>query len=130
MLLFGARPPVEDRERQWIEKMLAWCVEQFGREALETEVLIPTPSFFPGMYRGTPEDVLGVVDLVRAHLRIDSSEIAVALYDGRPPAHSGSPARRDLSAESALPAPPDSAAPRGSAEPSGLAGPRSPASPN
>jgi hypothetical protein len=93
MPLFGARPPVEDRERQWIEKMLAWCVEQFGREALEAEVLTPTPSFFPGRYRGTPDDVLGVIDLVRAHLRIDSSEIAVSLYDGRPPVHPGSPTR-------------------------------------
>jgi hypothetical protein len=89
MPLFGARPPVEDRERQWIEKMLAWCVEQFGRYALEAEVLTPTPSFFPGSYRGTPDDVLGVVDLVRAHLRIDPAEIAVTLYDGRPPAQPG-----------------------------------------
>ena len=89
MPLFGARPPVEDRERQWIEKMLAWCVERFGREALEAEVLTPTPSFFPGGYRGTPDDVLGVVDLVRAHLRIDPAEIAVVLYDGRPPARPG-----------------------------------------
>lgn len=86
MPLFGAHPPVDDRERQWIEKMLAWCVEQFGREAFQAEVLTPTPTFFPGTYRGTPDDVLEVVDLVRAHLRIDPAEIAVALYDGRPPA--------------------------------------------
>ena len=85
MPLFGARAPVEDRERQWIEKMLAWCAEQFGHEAVQAEVLTPTPSFFPGSYRGTPDDVLEVVDLVRAHLRIDPAEIAVRLYDGRPP---------------------------------------------
>lgn len=91
MPLFGARPPVEDRERQWIEKMLSWCVRQFGREALEAEVLTPTPSFFPGTYQGTPDDVLGLVDLVRAHLRIDPAEIAVALYDGRPPTRPGLP---------------------------------------
>lgn len=89
MPLFGARPPVEDRERQWIEKMLGWCVERFGREAFAAEVLTPTPSYFPGAYQGTPDDVLGVVDLVRAYLRIDPSEIAVALYDGRPPARPG-----------------------------------------
>jgi hypothetical protein len=89
MPLFGARSPVEDRERQWIEKMLAWCVERFGREALEAEVLTPTPSFFPGSYRGTPDDVLGVVDLVRAHLRIDPAEITMLLYEGRAPAQPG-----------------------------------------
>ena len=66
--------------------MLTWCVDQFGREALEAEVLTPTPRFFPGAYKGTPEDVLSVVDLVRAHLRINPAEISVALYDGRPPA--------------------------------------------
>jgi hypothetical protein len=85
MPLFGARPPVEDRERVWIEKMLTWCVEQFGRGALEREVLTPTPRFFPGRYQGTPDDVLGLVDLVRAHLRVDPAEITVGLYDGRPP---------------------------------------------
>jgi hypothetical protein len=85
MPLFGARPPVGDRERLWIEKMLAWCVDQFGREALEADVLTPTPRFFPSAYKGTPEDILSVVDLVRAHLRVDSTEISVALYDGRPP---------------------------------------------
>lgn len=61
--------------------MLAWCVDQFGREALEAEVLTPTPTFFPGRYQGTPDDVYGIVDLVRAHLRIPAEEIAVALYD-------------------------------------------------
>ncbi|NUR58323.1 MAG: hypothetical protein HOV87_06465 [Catenulispora sp.] len=85
MPLFGARPPLEDRERLWIEKMLTWCVDQFGREALEAEVLTPTPKFFPGTYKGTPEDILSVVDLVRAHLRIDPTEISVTLYDGLPP---------------------------------------------
>jgi hypothetical protein len=85
MPLFGARPPVEDRERRWIEKMLNWCVEQFGREALRAEVLTPTPSFFPSTYQGTPDDVLGLVDLVRAHLRIDPEEIAVILSDGGRP---------------------------------------------
>jgi hypothetical protein len=91
MPLFGARPPVEDRERQWIEKMLTWCVEHFGREAFEAEVLTPTPSFFPGTYRGTPDDVLELVDLVRAHLRIDPAEIAIVSYDGRPPARPSPP---------------------------------------
>jgi hypothetical protein len=96
MPLFGARPPVEDRERLWIEKMLAWCLERFGREALEAEVLTPTPRFFPGRYQGTPDDVLALVDLVRAHLRVDPAEIAVALYDsGRRPKVAGHYSVRD-----------------------------------
>ncbi|NUP50897.1 MAG: hypothetical protein HOW97_26835 [Catenulispora sp.] len=85
MPLFGARPPVEDRERLWIEKMLTWCADQFGLEPLAADVLTPTPRYFPGRYQGTPDDVLEVVDLVRAHLHIDPAEISVALYDGRPP---------------------------------------------
>ncbi|GAA2062582.1 hypothetical protein GCM10009839_87220 [Catenulispora yoronensis] len=85
MPLFGARSPVEDRERLWIDKMLAWCLDEYGSEALEAEVVTPTPRFFPGRYQGTQEDAAGLVDLVRAHLRIDPAEIAVGFYDGRPP---------------------------------------------
>ncbi|GAA1977646.1 hypothetical protein [Catenulispora subtropica] len=96
MPLFGARPPVEDRERLWIEKMLAWCLERFGREALDAEILTPTPRFFPGRYQGTPDDVVALVDLVRAHLRVDPGEIAVALYDsGQRPKVAGHYSVRD-----------------------------------
>jgi hypothetical protein len=83
MPLFAPRSPVEERERQWIEKMLAWCVEQFGAGPLAAEVLSPTPQFFPGRYEGTPEDVYDLVDLVRAYLRVDPDEIEVRLYDQR-----------------------------------------------
>src|SRR6202022_396787 len=34
MALFAPRSPVEERERRWIEKMLGWCAEQFGRGPL------------------------------------------------------------------------------------------------
>ena len=85
MPLFAPKSPVEDRERLWIEKMLTWCVEQYGRAPLAADVLVPTPRFFPGAYHGTESDVLELVDLVRAHLRIDPDEIAVNLYDGRAP---------------------------------------------
>ena len=83
MPLFAARPPVDERERRWIEKMLAWCVEQFGTAALDAEPLVPTPAFFPGRYDGTEADVLDVVDLVRAYLRVDPDEVEVRLYDQR-----------------------------------------------
>jgi hypothetical protein len=85
MALFAARSPVEERERLWIEKMLGWCEERFGRGPLAAEVLVPTPEFFPGQYSGSPEDVYNLVDLVRAYLRIDPDEIVVALFDRRPP---------------------------------------------
>lgn len=85
MALFGSRPPVDEREREWIEKMLGWCTDRFGRDFLDAEVMVPTPGFFPGSYSGTPEDVYGLVDLVRAYLRVDPDEVLVTLYDRRTP---------------------------------------------
>ena len=85
MSLFATRPPVEDREREWIEKMLAWCTDRFGRGPLAAEFMVPTPGFFPGRYTGSPEDVHGLVNLVRAYLRVDPEEVTVVLYDRRTP---------------------------------------------
>ena len=81
MALFAPRSPVEERERRWIEKMLGWCAEQFGRGPLGADVLLPTPDFFPGRYEGSVSDVHDLVDLVRAYLRVDPREIVVELYD-------------------------------------------------
>ena len=85
MALFAGRSPVEARERDWIEKMLAWCADRFGRGPLSAEVMVPTPGFFPGRWTGSAEDVYGLVDLVRAYLRVDPDEVTVTLFDRRTP---------------------------------------------
>ncbi|MGH6656113.1 MAG: hypothetical protein ACRDVE_13025, partial [Actinocrinis sp.] len=75
--LFRARCPVEPREQAWIEKMLLWCVEQFGQAPLRGRVVEPTEEFFPGHYAGTRQDVMRVVDQVRALLGISPDRFTV-----------------------------------------------------
>jgi hypothetical protein len=75
--LFPARCPVAPREQAWIEKMLLWCVERFGEVPLRGRVVEPTHEFFPGRYLGTRQDVLQVVDRVRALLGISADRFTV-----------------------------------------------------
>jgi hypothetical protein len=77
MALIHPRCPVASREQAWIEKMLLWCVERFGEAPLSGRVVEPTAEFLPPGYRGTEQDVLLVVELVRAHLGIDPARFTV-----------------------------------------------------
>jgi hypothetical protein len=77
MALFQPRCPVPPREQAWIEKMLMWCVDGFGRLPLRGPVVEPTAEYFPEAYLGTEQDVRRVVERVRAHLGISPDRFTV-----------------------------------------------------
>jgi hypothetical protein len=84
--LFQPKCPVPAREQAWIEKMLLWCVDRFGRLPLRRPVIEPTGVFFPGSYVGAEREVLRTVDQVRAYLGISADRFTVEVaIDGELP---------------------------------------------
>ena len=73
------RCPVPPREQAWIEKMLAWCVENVGDLPLRGPVVEPTSKYFPEPYQGSRADVLRVVDRVRTIMGIGADRVEVEL---------------------------------------------------
>ncbi|MCP2329076.1 hypothetical protein HDA40_007583 [Hamadaea flava] len=69
--------PVRPVEQEWIEQSLDWFVAQFGRVRLLGEVVLPTDDYFPGVYRGTRDDVRTVVGRLCEHLGVDPGRVTI-----------------------------------------------------
>jgi hypothetical protein len=82
--------PVRPVEQDWIERSMDWLVAQFGTKRLRGEVVLPTDDYFPGVYRGTREDIEPVVQRLCTHMEIDRARIDLE--------HDEVDANRDLSA--------------------------------
>src|SRR5262249_6540653 len=54
---FRPRCPLGTWEKTWTEQRMAWLARRLGLEKLrKARVVTPTPEFFPGEYRASPED--------------------------------------------------------------------------
>jgi hypothetical protein len=52
-----------------------WFVAEFGTDRLHGEVMLPTDHYFPGVYRGTREDVRAVVGRLCKHMDIGPARV-------------------------------------------------------
>jgi hypothetical protein len=52
-----------------------WLVVQFGADRLHGLVVLPTDDFFPGVYRGSRDDVRAVLDRLCGHMGIDPTQV-------------------------------------------------------
>jgi len=71
------KSPVRPVEQAWIDQSMDWFVAQFGSDRLHGDVVLPTDDYFPGVYRGTRDDVRAVVDRLCAHMGIDPARVKV-----------------------------------------------------
>ncbi len=81
--------PVNADEQAWIDESMGWFVEQFGPQALQRPVILPTDEFFPGDYTGSDAEVREVIALMCTYLEVDPGRIDVELgtdYDDSPSA--------------------------------------------
>jgi hypothetical protein len=69
--------PVQPIEQDWIERSMDWFVAQFGTDRLHGEVVLPTSDFFPGVYRGTRDDIRSVLDRLCMHMGIDPARVVL-----------------------------------------------------
>src|SRR5262249_55221406 len=86
---FKAECPVRPVEQSWIERELDWFVEQFGADRLHGEVVLPSDDYFPGVYRGSRDDVAAVLRRLCLHMQIDQSRLILVYAGGDAPALSG-----------------------------------------
>lgn len=68
-------------EQDWIERSMDWFVAEFGRQRLHDEVVLPTDDFFPGIYRGSRDDVRTVLERLCKHMDIDPARVDLE-HDG------------------------------------------------
>lgn len=57
-----------------------WFVAEFGTDRLHGEVVLPTDDYFPGVYRGTREDVQTVLDRLCKHMDVDPARVDLEHY--------------------------------------------------
>lgn len=54
-----------------------WFTGEFGRVRLHGRMLLPTDEHFPGVYRGSHDDVRAVVDRLALHMGVDRGRLDV-----------------------------------------------------
>ncbi|MCA1788991.1 MAG: hypothetical protein LC667_03770 [Thioalkalivibrio sp.] len=71
--LFQREPLLDDTTRDWIHEIYAWAMRQQGREIFfaSTQLVLPTPEFFPGRADSVHGMAQLVFDSVRGHAGLD-----------------------------------------------------------
>jgi hypothetical protein len=72
--------PVRPVEQQWIERSMDWFVREFGAGHLRGAVVLPTDDYFPGVYRGTRDDVRAVLEKLCGHMGVDPAGVELEHY--------------------------------------------------
>jgi hypothetical protein len=72
--------PVRPVEQGWIERSMDWMVEEFGTDRLRGQVVLPTDDYFPGVYRGSREDVQAVLRRLCTHMDVDPDRVELEPY--------------------------------------------------
>lgn len=77
------RCPVSAQLRRWTEYRMAWLVDQFGMDRLNaTQVILPTPEFFPEPYSPTPEGARNLLDRVSRYMGANPNQLDLEYYSG------------------------------------------------
>ncbi|MFD8705030.1 hypothetical protein ACFV1W_20810 [Kitasatospora sp. NPDC059648] len=79
MALFSPKCPVGPEERAWIEESMAWLAAEFGRGVLDRAPVLPTAEYFPGPYRGSEEDIRGVIAQICGYLGVAPNRLTIEI---------------------------------------------------
>lgn len=76
-----AKSPITEEDERWIMSAYAWLEENLGINLQEQEIYLPTVEFLGFQYKGTDDDLLGIIDLVADKMSIDPSTIEVYFFE-------------------------------------------------
>ena len=77
---FSPQCPVSGEDRLWLERAGAWLLKQLDINIDNVIVVLPTPEFFPDIYRGEEEDVNNLLKRVCSYMKVDPDRLLVELF--------------------------------------------------
>lgn len=81
MAWLAAKCPVSAEADRWIQDSLQWLLGQFGRDALNGEIMLPASIFPSGSFSGTEADLQAVLRRLCTRMGVDIDGIQVDLSD-------------------------------------------------
>jgi len=76
--------PLDEQQKEWIEKSLLWLLKEFGADCfLKHQTILPEPSFFPDKYQGTEACATKLVERVCSYMDVNSSLVDVDYFFDR-----------------------------------------------
>jgi len=76
--------PLDESQKEWIEKSLQWLLNEFGEEYfLKHQTVLPEPSFFPDKFQGTEESVVKLVERVCSYMDVSPNLVEVDFFCDR-----------------------------------------------
>ncbi len=76
------KPPLETREKAWVETRFRWFIDQLGIERLrEATVILPTTEFFPEPADGTENGVRRLMDRLCDYMDVRAADLKLEICD-------------------------------------------------
>lgn len=76
--------PLDEAQKEWIEKSLQWLLKEFGEDYfLKHQTILPEQSFFPDKYQGTEECVSKLVERVCSYMDVNPKLVEVDFFFDR-----------------------------------------------
>ncbi len=80
--LFPPSCPCDPQTKAWVERRLAWLAEQFPESAFSGHpIVLPTPEFFPGTYRGDDTSVRRLFAQVCEYMVVEPDLVQLKFED-------------------------------------------------
>lgn len=78
---FRPKCPVSADAKLWIERRMAWLVEQFGwKRMLDAPVVVPSGEFFPDEYDGSSRALRAMLDRLCDYMGVDCTRVGLDFY--------------------------------------------------
>jgi hypothetical protein len=74
--------PIDPDQQQWLDARFDWLLEQFGQDApAKTQVVLPTPEFFPDPYEGRLEDAQAMLNRICGYMNVSPARLNLFLFE-------------------------------------------------
>jgi len=83
MKWFPVQCPVNDEQKDWIESATSWLARALEIKLEEVVVVLPTPEYFPDVYRAHEDDVDTLLRRVCGYMGIERDRLSLELFSDK-----------------------------------------------